>query len=125
MPKPDAIKTPSDDTIYVDIEDLLHHQASRLITDSVKQRMQFLKDVKNAKFVMYWEYGADGLSGFKRRKNNWFPPMVWKPSSLYASTGVLLGLEAIFPDGSSETLFENESANSSAGSIPIRYIVYI
>ena len=120
MPKSDAIKTPSDDCIFVNMEDVLHHQASRL-TAPMQERMLFLKDSKNAKFSLYWEYGADGLSGFKRRKKVWFPPMKWGNSSLFASTGALVGLTAHFPDGTSEILEENEAVNSPAGSIPFRY----
>ena len=56
MPK-DAIKTPSDDCIYVDLKDLLHHQASRLITATTETKMQSLKDERNARFVLYFEWG--------------------------------------------------------------------
>ena len=56
MPKA-AIKTHSDDCIYVDLKDLLHHQAFRLITDTMERKMLFLKDSRNAKFKLYFEYG--------------------------------------------------------------------
>ena len=65
--------------------------------------------------------GADGLSGFKRRKKIWHPPMKWGNSSLYASTATIIGLRALFPDGTSEILFENEAVNSPGGSIPVKY----
>ena len=120
MPKSDEIKTPSDDCIFVDLEPLLHHQIFRILTPILIERMQFLKLIKNARFVLMWKYGADGLSGFLRRKQNWHPPLAWKPSSLYASTAALLGLKALFPDGTSEILWENVNVNSPAGSIPIR-----
>ena len=51
MPKPDDIKTPSD-CIFVDIEDLLHHQAFRMVTPDLKERMQHLKITRNARFVL-------------------------------------------------------------------------
>ena len=47
--------------------------------------------------------------------------MKWGNSSLYASTGALLGLKAIFPDGTYEIIEENVAVNSPAGSIPIKY----
>ena len=53
---PAAIKIPSDDCILVDLGDLLHHQASRIIT-AMQTRMQSLKDSRNAKFTLYWEWG--------------------------------------------------------------------
>ena len=65
--------------------------------------------------------GADGLSGFKRRKKVWHPPMKWGNSSLFASTAAILGLRALFPDGTSEILEVNEAVNSPAGSIPVNY----
>ena len=54
---PDAIKIPSDDCIFVDLRDLLHHQAPRLLTSALQTRMLSLKDSRNAKFILYFEYG--------------------------------------------------------------------
>ena len=51
-----AIKT-SDGCIFVELKDVLHHQASRLITATMETKMQSLKDEKNAKFVLYFEWG--------------------------------------------------------------------
>ena len=65
--------------------------------------------------------GADGLSGFKRRKKIWHPPMKWGTSSLLASTAAIIGLKAHFPDGTSEILEENVAVNSPSGSIPAKY----
>ena len=55
-----AIKT-SDGCIFVELKDLLHHQASRLITATMETKMQSLKDEKNAKFVLYFEWGESKL----------------------------------------------------------------
>ena len=71
--------------------------------------------------MYYYISGADGLSGFKRRKKVWHPPMRWGDSSLFASTATLIGLRAHFPDGTSEILYENEFVNSPSGSIPVNY----
>ena len=57
MPNKEAIKMPSDDCIYVGIEDLLHHQAAHFITTTTKEKMLHLKSSRNAKFILYWEYG--------------------------------------------------------------------
>ena len=47
--------------------------------------------------------------------------MKWGNSSLFASTGTLLGLKAIFPDETYEIIEQNVAVNSPTGSIPMKY----
>ena len=43
-------------SIEIDLDDVLHHQTSKLLTPEVKQKMKMLKE-QGATFVLYFKYG--------------------------------------------------------------------
>ena len=57
MCTPKGIKTPTDYSIEIDLDDVLHHQTSKLLTPEIKQKMKKLKEEQGATFVLYFKYG--------------------------------------------------------------------
>ena len=53
---PKGIKSPTEHSIEVDIEDVLHHQTSKYLTPEIKEKMLLLK-AQGATFVLYYKYG--------------------------------------------------------------------
>ena len=53
---PRGIRTPTEHSIEVDLEDVMHHQTSKLLTPDVKQKMVNLKK-QGATFVLYYKFG--------------------------------------------------------------------
>ena len=51
---PNGIRSPNDFSIEVDLEDVMHHQASKLLTPEVKRKMKMLKE-EGATFVLYYK----------------------------------------------------------------------
>ena len=55
---PKNIRTPTESSIEVDLQDVMEHQAFKLLTPEVKAKMVKLK-AEGATFVLYFKYGED------------------------------------------------------------------
>ena len=139
MPK--DINTSDDNEIFVHIKSVLNHQCEKLFKirpDLLQKMIKIEQENPGVEFLLIYKYGADEASGFKvfnyqpkKTQNPAEPEPVPPPSkkpkhqettkSLFSSQCAIIKLNAKYPDGKVETVFENEHANSIFGHQPLRH----